>query len=178
MYHTAMSLPKNVFKENITVHDFSITRRTLLIPHFHLNPDVVKIISDAGLKIKLAELFYSTPGMVSIIHRDVPGYDISKINWVYYGENSTMRWYNSEPNVNVIGPAMNRYRGYSPDEVTLLHEYAIHSPSLVQAGIAHNVVNHNEPRWAVSLMLSYKDKNTQCSYSDALDRLHDYVLPS
>jgi hypothetical protein len=178
VYYTGLSLPKNVFKENITVHDFPITRRTLLNPYLHLNPDIVKIINDAGLRIGQAELFYSPPGLVSGIHRDVPNSDISKINWVYHGSNSTMSWYDSDSKKKVTGPAGNEYKGYTLDEVTLLHSCAIPSPSLIQAGIAHNVINHNEPRWAVSLMLYYKDKFTQCPYSDALTRLKDYILPT
>lgn len=177
-FHTALSLPKNVFNDSTTVHSFALTRRTLLIPRLHLNPKVIEIVNEVGLRIGQSELFYSTPDMVSLIHRDTPGADISKINWVYQGEQSVMAWYDTDPNKIMTGPTGNTYKSYTIEESTLLHTSEIHSPSLVQAAIAHNVINSSEPRWAVSLMLFYKDKFGQCSYSDALERLKDYILPS
>jgi hypothetical protein len=177
-FHTALSLPKDVFNDSTTVHSFALTRRTLLIPHLHLNPKVIEIINNVGLRIGQSELFYSTPNMVSGIHRDTPGLDISKINWVHQGEQSVMAWYDTDPNKIMAGPIGNTYKYYSIEESTLLHTSEIHSPSLIQAAIAHNVINSSEPRWSISLMLFYKNKFGQCSYTDALDRLKDYILPS
>lgn len=178
IYHTGLSLPKNVFKENISVHSFPLTRRIVLTPQLHLNLDIIRIINNVGLRIGLSELFYSPPDMFSDIHRDTPNTDISKINWIYQGQHSVMAWYHTDPNKPAIGKVGHTYKSYSKEESTLLHCSEITSPSLVQAAIAHNVINKSEPRWAVSLMLYYKEKHSQCSYSDALDRLKDYILPS
>jgi len=173
-FHTALSLPKNVFNVNTSVHSFPLTRRTILNPNLHLNLDVVKIINDAGLRIIQSELFYSPPDMVSGIHRDTPGSDISKINWIYQGSNSVMCWYDTDPNKIIEGRPGNTNKLYSLDESTLIHKSEICSPSIIQAGVAHNVINSSEPRWAVSLMLCYRIK--QCPYYEAVERLKEYVL--
>ena len=173
--HSALSLPNNVFKEDITVHSFPLTRR-ILIPNHYLNPDILKIINDAGLRIGQTELFYSYPNMVSGIHRDVPGNDISKINWIYYGNNSKMIWYDTDDNKHIDGPSNNKCKFYTLEESTLLLETNIHSPSLIQAAIAHNIKNFDEPRWVVSVMLFYKYQNKQCAYNDARCRLHNYLI--
>jgi hypothetical protein len=179
-YHTALSLPKNVFREGISPQTFPIKRRTLLVPELHLNPDIINIIHSVDLVIRQVELFYSPPNLVSGIHRDVPNADISKINWVYFGKDSIMSWYDTDPNKPLTGPIGNKYKSYSREESILLHSYKIHSPSLVQAGIAHNITNFNEERWAVSLMLIYKnpDKNfiEQCPYNESIARLKEYIL--
>lgn len=178
IFHTALSLPKNIFNDSTTVHSFVLKRRTLLSTKLHLNPEVLEIINNAGLRIGQVELFYSPPEMFSSIHRDIPSDDIGKINWVYQGNESRMAWYDTDPNKIIDGPKNNSYKSYTIEESTLLHTSEIHSPSLVQAAIAHNVINKSEPRWAVSLMLFYNDKINQCSYSYVLDRLKDYILPS
>lgn len=177
-FHTALSLPKNVFNESTSCHDFELTRRTQLIPSLHLNSDILKIIDSVGLYIGLAELFYSPPGMISGIHRDNGSSDISKINWVYQGKDSKMIWYDTDPNKPIIGSVekKNLYKLYTAEESKLLHEFEIHSPSLVQVAVAHNIINNSEPRWAVSLMLYYKDRYGQCPYNVSLDRLKDYIL--
>jgi hypothetical protein len=177
-FNTALSLPKNIFNDSTTVHSFALARRTILFPSRHLNPKVIEIINNVGLRIGQTELFYNPPEKITGIHRDTPGLDISKINWVYQGSGSVMAWYDTDPNKIIEGPLGNTYKAYTIEESTLLHTSEIHSPSLVQAAIAHNIINSSEPRWAVSLMLFYKNKFGQCSYSDALDRLKDYILPA
>ena len=175
VYHTALSLPKNVFKENISVNSFPLTRRIVLSPPLHLSIDIIRLMNNVGLRIGLAELFYSPPYMVSGIHKDTPSPDISKINWVYKGYESEMAWYATDSNKKSEGSGNNTYIPYSIEESKLLHKSKIHSPSIIQAAIAHHSINKNYPRWAVSLMLFYKEKHLQCKYNDAITRLSDYI---
>ena len=172
--HIGLDFPKTVFNEFTNIHSFQLTRRTLLTPMLHLNLDVLKIIKDSGLRIGLAELFYSPPNMFSGIHRDNPADDISKINWVYHGTNSKMCWYETDPDKPILGQGSSTYRAYSLEESKLICKTEIHSPSLIQAAIAHNVHNDTEPRWSVSLMLY--NGAVQCPYNETIERLKNYII--
>lgn len=174
--HLGLSLPKNVFTENLDVNSFPLTRRLLLNPIAHINPEILTIFKEAKLRIGLAELFYSPPNMISGIHRDTPGKDISKINWVYQGKNSVMSWYNTDNNKTVSGKQTNKYKYYEPDECELICKSSIHSPSLIQAAVAHNIHNFDEPRWAVSLMLYENNSYIQCPYDEAAVRLSKFII--
>ena len=169
--HLALPLPVTIFKEQYTVHSFPLSRRILLSPAMHINPDIIDIISDAGFYINLTELFYSPPGMISGIHSDLRGDDISKINWVIGGAESVFNWY-KPASINPI-QGSNQYRAYTLDEVTLLDSTPLQTPSLIQAAIPHNVVNLSEPRWSVSLMIYNKKTYDHAAFNDVAAKLKD-----
>jgi hypothetical protein len=146
-------------------------RRIILAPKIHINPVVIDILANAELYINLTELFYSPPGMISVVHRDLYGEDISKINWVIGGSESIFNWYETKLTNPVQGASSNKYIAYTSDEVTLLDNTPLHTPSLIQAAVPHNVINATEPRWSVSLTIYDKKTHYHAAFDDVATRL-------
>lgn len=73
--------------------------RLLLVISKHIDPAVSEFFDQFGLYIRFAELFYSAPHRMSLIHSDgnPDDYeivnDMAKINFISGGEDSVMNWY-------------------------------------------------------------------------------------
>jgi hypothetical protein len=178
--HVDLHFPKSILREPYNVESFPLKRRHLLEPATHLNFDVLSLLTKAEFKINQAELFYSQPNFFSGIHSDYctsDETDISKINWVIGGAESTMNWY--EPNkfsdTTSIAVDGNIYVGYQIDEVSLIHSTKLHSPSLIQAHVPHNVITLDEPRWAVSLTLFDTKTKKYAKFAEVVKRLANYI---
>lgn len=125
-----------------------------------INPYWYELMESNGLILRRVELFYgpeNTPYTLGIHIDNGPG-DRSKINWVFGGEGCTMHWYritNSKPKdqLNLTTPVGSRYNVFEPDEVTMIHTNTIKNPSLVQAGIPHNIINPGKERWCYSMVV-------------------------
>jgi hypothetical protein len=174
--HRSVFLPEP-FNNDINVHSFPKQRRIELSIHTHINPVLIAILKSKGISIMLAELFYSAPYLESVIHSDTFGNDISKINWIYQGRGSKMNWFRPILETNVIsGNLRNTYKKYEESEVELIHSEEIHSPSLIQAAIPHNIVNGYEERWAISLMLRDNSKFGQLKFNNAIKYLSELCM--
>lgn len=180
--HLALDITDEIFRDPFTVHSFSLKRRHLLVPVIHLNFSVLSLLNKLDLNILQAELFYSPPNFFSDIHSDyaINTTDISKINWVIQGKDSHMNWYETSVNQHVRGISSaidgNVYKGYAPSECTLICNTELLRPNLIQAGIPHNVVTNDEPRWAVSLTLFDRITKQHAKFSDVADRFSQYII--
>jgi hypothetical protein len=123
-----------------------------------INPYWYDLLATNGLILKRVELFYGppdTPYTLGIHIDNGPG-DRSKINWVFGGEGCTMHWYraltHSTKTVEMT-PVHSPYNLFEPHEVKLIHTNTIQNPSLVQAGIPHNIVNPGHERWCYSMVV-------------------------
>lgn len=172
--HCKIFLP-GPFSKDTDVYSFPKQRRTELDIHRHINPLLIEILQSKGISIMLAELFYSIPYLDSVIHSDTFGESIAKINWVYQGRGSKMNWFKPISETNIIsGNLRNTYKKYSRSEVELIHSEEIHSPSLIQAAVPHNIINDSEERWAVSLMLRDNLKFGQLKFNNAVEYLSEF----
>jgi hypothetical protein len=129
-----------------------------------INPYWYNLMESNGLILRRVELFYGPPSTPYIlgIHIDNGHGDRSKINWVFGGEGSTMHWYrvvNEKPKEKLTTPVGSKYNVYEPDEVQLMHSNVIKNPSLIQAGIPHNIINPGSERWCYSMVV--EDPKTQ-----------------
>ena len=111
-----------------------------------LNPDLVKILSDLGLKINVCVMFILASNSENDIHNDLPveNGDVAKINWSY-GSDHLMKWYRIREDRKSASVKRPDYTGgtnanaghfyYPPKSVELIHSQTVGFPS--QIGRAH-----------------------------------------
>jgi len=125
------------------------------VPLNELHPDLLAFFKQHNLSVLLAEMFYNDPHNVSKIHIDSIGGDYSKINFIWGGGDSVMNWFSinqgaaAGQNLTKIGT---KSVLFSPNDVLLAHSQPVHSPSIVQVGVPHNITNGNSPRWCLSIV--------------------------
>jgi hypothetical protein len=145
---------------------------TKLAIESHINIELINYLNDRNLLISFAETFYMKPNSFSIIHCDTKNYtDVAKLNYVYRGNDSTMNWYKTkDTSLRDITPSElgTNYRKYDLDEVELIYQHTVSFPTLVQAGVPHNVTTHTEDRMCISLFLMNKTTNKYISFSEGL----------
>jgi len=122
-----------------------------------INPKLNSYLKEINLTIIYAELFYTPPHITGEAHTDGLGGDYIKINFVYYGKNSTMNWYAPKSNIQkTLLPtnvnASSNYLFYKLNEVDKLHEQSVKFPSIVQVGIPHSITTTDEHRYCLSLV--------------------------
>ncbi len=108
------------------------------------------------------ESFHSHANKIGVINTDCAGGDYVKINWVFGGVGSEMLWYEPKKHFNkhMLGSTIETpFIPYKPFEVNVLHKETIHSPSVVQVGIPHSVINFLDPRLCVSVVIVDSNRN-------------------
>lgn len=147
-------------KNVITDYGISADTQTAMhvqVPLDDISMEFMDFLRSHNMDLLLAELFFNPPRRVSTIHVDALGGNYSKINFVYGGEKSLMCWYSVNDGVTskeaVDYTSINtRSYNYKEDEVTLVHRQSLQSPSIVQVGVPHNIINAFKPRWCLSLV--------------------------
>jgi hypothetical protein len=120
-----------------------------------IHPLMLEHLNKKGITVSLLETFYSKPYYHQGIHIDAAGGDYAKLNWVFGGQDSLMYWYNLkegatvEIKTNIIGK---QYSEYNKDQVDLVHSQQIGTPSLIQVGVPHNIINGPEERLCICLV--------------------------
>jgi hypothetical protein len=159
----------------------------------NLNSKYILFFAKLGIVIHHIEIFHSTPGMFTPLHKDVsqvpftPG-DIVKLNYVYGGKDSVMNWWsvndgvdhivsvNAENNTGRIdsGPIKGESHAYKFEDLTWLYGSSIGHLSIVQVGIPHNVQNREEERYCLSVVLLKDGK--RLTMSDAKEIFAQYIV--
>jgi len=173
-----LNIPVPLFKEYFNKKKYS-TERHQFLDRNEISPEYLNWIESLGLVLDHAEVFFSIPHTYYTIHQDQhTRTDFPKINFIYGGLNSFMNWYKVKPGspgtmsqTKIDTP----YVGYTPEEVDLLYSTELKSPSLVQAGVPHNVTILGSPRWCVSTVYTYQDKKL-VSWDDMIKILDPYLL--
>ena len=131
-----------------------------------------------GIVLINAEVFFSIPGMRYQIHRDQHTLtDFPKINWIFGNSTSRMNWYTplNEIAVSISKTQINTpYVGFKLKDVNLLHSVELPSPSLVQAGIPHDVITLNDFRWCVSTV--YTRNNKFLTFNEAVEIFAPFII--
>lgn len=161
-YCVDLKLPISPLRSDIDINSFSTTPWQLLSLDL-INPDVKTLFKSLNLNLRVAALFVLTENSVGSIHVDgVGNADVSKINWAV-GSDHIMNWYqikdtssqkvfDTKVSDNTNIPSRN-YISYAPDEVELVHSHSVGYPSIIQAGIPHNVTNFSGTRRCISIAL-------------------------
>jgi hypothetical protein len=143
-----------------------------------LNNNLINILVKKNIIISFVEILYSRPFFRSSIHTDGDLGDYIKLNIIRGGKSSAMSWYeiNSRQQkpqmINDIGAT---YVNYDPKDVELVHSSFV-SVSLVQVGMPHSVVNCEEERWCVGLVLRDIKTKNRLTMKQAVTLLDEYVV--
>lgn len=151
-----------------------------MIPLTDISNEYHGFLSKFGLELVHAELFYNPPRKITNVHTDTTGGDYSKINFVYGGAKSLMCWHEPKPQVE---PKIVEYNGintrvinYARDEVSMVHKEHLHSPSIVQVGIPHNIIVAAEARWCLSTVPVIASTRRRPTMAETIEMLNDAIL--
>ena len=138
-----------------------------------------EFLSQHGLMISMAEVFYIPPQTVMPIHVDSDVFsNCCKLNWIIGG--GDMIWY--EPLMNKplhfhTTPIGTKYLLFEADEVREVYRDKIGRPSLVNAGLAHNVHNNtDEGRWCISHNVNCLKTRKKVEFLEVAERLKEYIV--
>ena len=129
----------------------------------YINPELKKLFESLGLQIVMAALFAQNGKDISEIHLDGLGVgDVTKINWTST-VNHNMMWYKvkeadlSKKMINIHEDEQSKlkrpYIPFDDDEVIEVYRSPLGNPSIIQAGIPHNVENYGGVRQSLSIVL-------------------------
>ena len=170
-----LELPVPFLKKNFDKTKYANAR------HKHLDRSDISdlyysFIENLDLRLNHAEVFFSLPNIYYPIHRDQHNLiDFPKINFVYGGDNSKMNWYKIKEGREGISSYTNintAFVQYELNDVDLIFSQEIKSPSLVQAGVPHNVTSPTL-RWSVSTVYTTKN-NKLLSWNEICSIFNDY----
>lgn len=145
-----------------------------IIDHDDFDRGLSRWLSDLGLKINFGEVFRTGPMSTTRIHVDGPTMDEScKLNWAFGAKGSTMAWWRIVDHSMDLSPRLapggTRYINIDTAGCEMMHSEEIGSPSLVNVGVPHNIINPtNQTRWCISYMLGRMDSIQNLQWSDAI----------
>jgi hypothetical protein len=163
-------------KEGLDIKSYGTTKH-MEIPLNDINYNLISFLSTLNLTIAFAELFYTLPFSVTVIHLDAFGGDYTKLNYVYGGNNSFMNWYKQKNNIlNSLSTTIinSPYISYTKHQVVLIDTQQVKFPSIVQVGIPHNIHNFEEPRYCLSLILRKHD-NTRLTMAESIELFTEII---
>jgi len=176
IYHTDVSLPV-VFEPQYA--DTDVQNRMYKIDS---SEAIVQWLNSIGLEIVRAgaQLFYTPPHGSIPIHVDGTFLDNKvKLNFQYGGAGSEMRWYQrtapTATNSATSGQS-GKYLMVSEHQATQVWSAKIGKPSLINAGILHNVINGPEPRWVISIPLWDVNANQNLQWTNAITKFEPWLL--
>ena len=171
-----INLHLNPLKEGIDIKSYGINSHTRF-PISDINPDLIELFESLDLKILLVEVFYTKPHRFTSIHTDARGGDYTKLNYIYGGNNSKMVWYKPKNDIEKsvsttsIGTP---YLEYKMSEVTKIEDKVVNFPSIIQAGIPHNIINQKEPRYCLSIVL-IRNNDNRLTMKESIELFSNYI---
>jgi len=172
-----INLSLNPLKEGIDIKSYN-TANHIRFPLSNINNDLISLIDKLNLKILLTELFYTKPYVITKIHIDVTGGDYTKLNYIFGGKDSEMLWYkpkdNTTKSINKT-PIDTSYISYALHEVEMIDKQFVKFPSIIQAGVPHNIINYSEPRWCLSIVL-VKQNGERLTMKESKEIFNDYIV--
>jgi len=182
-YCVDLNLKMSPLRPDIDVNSFP-TKSWQLLSLDLINPEVVNLFESLDLKLRIAGLFVLMENMSGPIHTDGPGHvHVPKINWAY-GDNHVMNWYRiKDPTIKKsfktktsVDKAIKErtYLEYLPNEVECIHSQPVGFPSIIQAGIPHNVQNFSGIRRCVTIAL-FDKRNQHVTMERAIELFSQYT---
>jgi hypothetical protein len=145
----------------------------------HAN-ELVDWLKTLGLKPGFAEVFKKPPGyeFPNALHIDGEELDDHvKINFVYGIGSSKMRWWeikegcSYKKETTVVGT---KYFYANRDDCNMVAESSIEKPTLVNAGMLHNVELVDQERWCYSFMLVH-ETGGRLYWNEAMEIFKDFI---
>jgi hypothetical protein len=135
---------------------------------------------DRNAIISDVEIFVTPPRVKSYPHVDdiILSSNMTKLNFIFGAKNSYMSWYavpeNVTPEIKTDPYTGGRYLYVDEEQLVEIHRERINYPSIVNAGIFHNVQNLelSNYRICVSYVLHDKITNKYIEFSDAITRFN------
>lgn len=176
---------------NLNIHPLKDNFDPLTLPKIYhrnfdvktyINPILAELLKSKKIYISFIEIFTQCrPFIPPFIHIDANTSDISKINWVFGGNDSYHCWYKIKDGIQgkpySTDIATNPVGFDSTDIEKILHTH--HKglyPFIFQAGIPHSVTNGKEDRSCVSMIPRWMDTNKRLTFQEAVDALSDYLI--
>lgn len=172
-----INLQLNPLKEGIDIKSYGQNKHTRISVN-DINFNLIKLLYTLGLKIQLVELFYTSPHSVNTVHIDAAGGDYTKMNFIYGGKDSKMVWYSIKSDINKTVNSSNigtPYISFELSEVDPIDEQIVKFPSIVQVGIPHNIVNYEEPRYCLGIVIA-KILGGRINMDESLERFKNYII--
>lgn len=144
---------------------------------YMLSPGIFEVFDSLKLELSLLEVFRRPPDLESVIHTDSGGGDYAKLNWIFGGKGSTMKWYKTKNHVSKscsLSDISTPFTSYTIDEVDLMVETKMTGANLVQVGVPHNVYNPPiEERHCFSLV--YRKDKRRPTLGESIKLFADYI---
>jgi hypothetical protein len=182
-YCVDLNLKLDPLRPDVDINSFPATPWQLLSLDL-MNPEVITLFNSLDLDLRIAGLFVLTENMAGPIHVDgIKIGHVPKINWAY-GNNHVMNWYQVKDTTvekthkvkysNDKSIEERTYLTYLPKEVECIHRQPVGFPSIIQAGIPHNVQNFNGIRRCVTIALIDKC-NQRITMEKAVELFSQYI---
>lgn len=144
-----------------------------------LNPELSEFLLSLNIKVKMIEAFYRPANTMLSPHIDGAGGDYAKINWVYGGKESVMKWYTRKPNTQIKNLGLTKINTprivFSEEDLNVLHTECLDGVHLVQVGIPHSVQARDEDRHCLSLVITGLD-GRRLKMADAQKMLSTLIM--
>ena len=161
-YCVDLNLPISPLRLDVDINSFPTTPWQLLSLDL-INPDVKNLFKSLNLNLRVAAMFVLTGNSSGPIHVDgIDNPNVSKLNWVV-GSDHIMNWYQIKNPTsiktvdtrvsNTANIPSRNYVSYNLDEVDLIHSQVVGFPSIIQAGVPHNVTNITGTRRCITIAL-------------------------
>ena len=148
----------------------------------YLNPEISKLLNPLGIYISNLEAFsHWQPYDPTYIHVDLGIKDISKLNWIFGGADSSNQWFlakSQSQGTSAVTMANTDSVRYNLDEIEkLLFNYpAGKNPFIFQAGIPHKSCIGKEKRCCISMIPRWINSNRLLTFQDTVDTLSNYLI--
>ncbi len=176
-----LQIPVHPFKDDYPIDLLKEKRHIKINFEDILTEKFINLLDTLSIKVSLVESFYSPKSIIQPIHIDSKGGDYTKLNFVYGGKDSLMHWYKLKEGSNAISHITDIgtiYATYNRQDCIILESHCIKFPTLIQAGVPHNVTNPPfEDRLCISLFLRDKNTNEIIDMKNAIHRFQNYLVP-
>ena len=148
----------------------------------YLNPEISKLLNPLGIYISYIETFsHWQLYQPTNIHVDFAISDVSKLNWIFGGSDSSNQWFQLKSQAHgtkTITQANTGSITYNSDKVEkLLYNYPARKNSFIfQAGIPHKACIGKEKRCCISMIPKWIDNNKTLTFQEAINALSDYLI--
>jgi hypothetical protein len=163
--------------------DETVTKNQILpLTPADINKEWVDWLADNNMFFKYARIFYAKPGAKYNLHVDIPTENpnrVAKINYIYGGEGSYMQWFQLKPGKSpyqYFDSMGDRVRGYKEEDCDCVHSENIVSPSLIDGGTIHTLINPTHARCCFSMALSSSATGNWVEFPEAVDRLKEFLV--
>lgn len=185
MYFLPLTISDNFFEKeklvsnlNFDPKEFFMTRQwfdrtDLLSDEFH------QWLDSVGCRVFFAEVFYTPPGGKMIWHIDTEApSNFVKINFVWGSKHHAMQWavpIKELDKTEEFTSANTKYLSFSQEELRIVATTKIETPTVVNIGTPHRVINNDRTgRWCLSVNI-HKDGN-RIAIEEAKRLFSEYVL--